>query len=486
MTSELQLQQRGQQRHQNSNSGASTCTLRRVLALKTPYNSAFLTPGHPTALAMASVSPNETGEPDAKRVRFNAPPEPNGSTEITTENDPEKATLNATDVVQLRFVSTVSDIAAEGAAGPHDNALTAPAPFLHQIVHGLKIHGWRSLTVALYVHLPSLSYWIDSAGEAADPPQEKDAAPQTDVPALITPFIKGGIVSSRTVFEAAIADTKPLPLKNRVIAYETAGKKYAVYKEAFFDHAEDGTLMKNEAFHAYHLRMASLMFIHIDGASFIDDEDPRWETFVVAEEEDDKPVSFVGYATTYPFSVLTKDEHNAMNFAHRIRISQVLVSPLHQGRGHGRKILHAIYKKAEERNALEVTVEDPSLGFRLLRDVTDLKRSYAAGILSPDVASLKEQEEEVITKLRKDLALTVGQAKRCLEVHQLRHINRDDDDQYKKYRLWVKRRLFKENYEILDNFDKEERKVKLAEIYDGLEKEYFESIMRLKGRQPSG
>lgn len=434
---------------------------------------------------MGSVSPSETGEPDAKRVRFNAP-EPNGRAEVTTENDPEKATLNATDVVQLRFVRTASDIAAGGAAGAHDDSLTAPAPFLHQIVHGLQVHGWRNLTVALYVHLPSLSYWIDSAGIAADPPQEKDTPPQTDVPALITPFIKGGLVTSRSAFEAAIADTKAPPLKNRVLAYETGGKNYAVYKEAFFEHGEDGALVKNEAFHAYHLRMASLMFIHIDGASFIDDEDPRWEVFVVAEEEGDKPASFVGYATTYPFSMLTKDESNAMTFAHRIRISQVLVSPLHQGRGHGRKILHAIYKKAKERKALEVTVEDPSLGFRLLRDVTDLKRGYAAGLLNPDVAAPKEQEEEIIARLRKELALTVGQAKRCLEVHQLRHINRDDEEQYKKYRLWVKRRLFKENYEILDNFDKEERKVKLAEIYDGLEKEYLESITRLKGRQPSG
>lgn len=443
-------------------------------------------------VAMGSVSPAEPGEPEAKRVRFNGP-DSNGAAAEVIENEPEKATLQATDVVQLRFVHTASDLGSAGAAGPHEESLTAPAPFLHQIVHGLGVLGWRKLTVALYIHLPSFSYWIDSAGEPADPPQEKDGPPQekdgppqTDVPALLTPFIKAGLATSRTSFEATIADTKPPPLKNRVMSYEVAGKKYAVYKESFFETDADGALVKNEAFHDYHLRMASLMFLHIDGASFIDDEDPRWETFVVAEEEDGKPSSFVGYATTYPFSVLSKDDNNAMTFADRIRISQVLVAPLHQGRGHGRKILHAIYTIAKERNALEVTVEDPSLGFRLLRDVTDLKRSYEVGILNSQEGYEKEREEEVVAKLRKELMLTSGQARRCLEVHQLRYIDRQEEEQYKSYRLWVKRRLFKENYEILDNFDKEERKIKLAEIYDGLEKEYSDSIMRLKGRQPSG
>lgn len=418
---------------------------------------------------MGSLSPPEPADatgPDPKRVRF-TPPSPKPS---------PKPSLPAMDVVRLHFVRTAADL-----DSPPDPAALLPAPYLHQIIPGLEVHGWRSLSVALHIHLPTFSFWIDASGAPAD---ETDT--RTDVPALLSPFIKAGLSPSREAFQAAIADPKPLPLTNRVMDYEVAGAKFAVYKETFFRKGPDGELNKNEEFLDYHLRMASLMFLYIDGASFIDDSDPRWETFVVAELSDEKPVSFVGYATTYPFSVLSKDEEGGMTFADRIRVSQVLVSPLHQGCGHGRRMLHAIYAEAKDRKAMEVTVEDPSLGFRLLRDVADLKRSYEAGILKAEERCPKAEEEAVVERLRKELMLTAGQARRCLEVHQLKYIDLENDDEYKGYRLWVKRRLFKENYEVLDSFDKEERKVKLKEIYEGLENEYKGSIVRLKGRKPSG
>lgn len=424
---------------------------------------------------MGSPSPSE---PERKRVRFSS----NGNPATTEDEKPEKTTLQATDVVQLRFIHDASQIDSAGAAGPHPPSLTVHPPFLHQIFPNSVLHGWRSLTVAVYVHFPSLTYWIDSAGEEVDHGIDDDATSVTDAPALLAPFVKGGLVASREEFEKVIEDAAAPRLTNRVAEYDKEERKFAIYKQSFFDRAEDGTMVKDDAFHDFHLRMSFLMFVYIDGASFIDDEDPRWEVFVTMEEMEGKSQCFVGYATIYQFSVLTKHGGGGMMFCDRIRISQVIISPLEQGRGHGSKLLHVIYKNAQSRNAMEVTVEDPSSGFRILRDVTDLKRAYSKNLLQPDFAMADKDEEETVSKLRKDLLLTAGQAKRCLEAHQLRFVDRQDEAQYKKYRLWVKRRLFKDNYEVLHTYDKEERKQKLSDIYEDFEKEYLTAIVRLQGK----
>lgn len=415
--------------------------------------------------------------PDRKRVRFTG-------SDPAPADVPKPDTLRATNVVELRFIQNTAEISPSGAAHSHDKSHVSSPPFLHQIIPKENVFGWSSLTVAVYVHRPSLSYWIDSSGERLEcppGPAVADVPECTDVPALLAPFVKGGLYDSRAAFEDAISEPFVSPLSNCVLRYEKNDSKFAVYKEGFVVKAENGAQVRNDTFLNFHRRMSFLMFVHIDGASFIDDEDPRWEVYVVVEEPDNAPHEFVGYATTYPFSVLRKtgEDGRAMNFADRIRISQVVVSPLQQGKGHGTKLLHAIYKDAKQRNAMEVTVEDPSRGFRILRDVTDLKRSYAAGILDSSKAFIVEQEPELLSLLRKDMLLTAAQAKRCLEVHQLKYTNREDDEKYKKYRLWVKRRLYKENYEVLDNFDKEERKVKLAEIYEDYEKEYALALSRL-------
>lgn len=422
---------------------------------------------------MGSLSPSE---PARKRVRFSG----NENSANTGDEKPEKTTLQATDVVQLRFIHSASQIDPAGAAGPHPSSLTVYPPYLHQIFPNSVVHGWCSLTVAVYVHLPSLTYWIDSAGEEANHDMDEGTA-VTDPHALLAPFVKGGLVATRAEFEKVIEDTTVSPLTNCVAEYEKDGRKFAIYKQLFFTRTDDNVTVKDEAFHDFHLRMSFLMFVHIDGASFIDDEDPRWEVFVTMEEREGKSKVFVGYATIYNFSVMAMGE-NGMAFHDRVRISQVIISPLEQGRGHGSKILHAVYSNAQARNAIEVTVEDPSSGFRVLRDVTDLKRAYSKGILQPDVAVPDEDGEPIVAKMRKDLLLTTGQAKRCLEVHQLRFVDREDATQYKKYRLWVKRRLFKDNYEVLHVFEKEERKQKLGDIYEDFEKEYLTDVVRLQGK----
>lgn len=456
--------------------------------------------------------------------------------ETMTENTP----LQAKDVVQLRFVNSKSDVSARGASGLHPADLTYVPTYLHQIIPNEQIHGYKSARVAVYVHLGSLTYWVDSSLDAIDddlPDENLDdddddaAAEVTDVEALITPFIKGGLTTSRPAFISAIHNApETLPVSHLVKRYRIGDDTYGVYKHRLFtpdtattntnstsgDEREGsagkygfGPLVKQERFHEFHRRMAFLMFIQIDGASFIDDEDPRWEVFVVAKLTNDDlklPISFVGYATTYPFAVMhrprsstksirainsstdpslpsppppSSDPASLVTFVDRIRISQVAILPLHQRQGHGAHLVNAIYEDAHSRGAIEITVEDPSRGFRMLRDAIDLQFAYRENLIPPMEPICLDEEDEMKRVMHERILVTPGQARRCLEVHQLRFIDREKDEAaHKKYRLWVKRRLYHEYEDVLEKADAEERKEKLAQLYEDTENEYIASAQR--------
>lgn len=425
----------------------------------------------------------EPSEPARKRVRFNA----EGKSEMDGVADaPKRPALLAKDVVQLRFVNSKADVGARGASGDHASDLTFQPSYLHQIIPNETVHGYEQATVAVYVHLGSLTYWIDSVekvfadDDANNSGSDEEAMEMTDVEGLLTPFIKAGLTSTRTQFLSAVQSQPHMPVAHRISKYKHANEWFAIYKERLFVmDKKTGGMVKNEAFHDFHRRMSFLMFVHVEGASFIDDDDPRWEIFVVVKLEEDEPVSFVGYATTYPFAVMQRTEDCNVTFVDRIRISQVAIVPSEWRKGHGGRLIHAIYEDAHSRNAMEVTVEDPNRSFRVLRDISDLTWAYRTGVLPPHSAISYDDEVNLKRELHSKVLITLVQARRCLEVHQLRFVDRNDEHVYKPYRLWVKRRLFTDFVDALERFEAAERKEKLSQLYEETENEYLTSARRV-------
>lgn len=437
---------------------------------------------------------DEAEEPDVKRARLD---EQASESSRSLDAEVKRPTLPAREVVELRFVRNEADIDKHGAGGTHSKILQGRPSYLHQIIPNELVHGWRQASVAIYIHLKSLTHWIDSYLDPYPPRSSvPEDPPPTDVQALLTPFIKGGLVQTRDQFLAAVAEPFQVPLSNRVAKYSVGSTFFAVYKEKLFETNESGVLVKREAFHDFHRRMAFCMFISIDGASFIDDEDPRWEIFVTVQLENDIPSSFVGYATIYPFAAMTREKRDGasivsnesqkgeprwqVSFVDRIRISQVSILPVFQRCGHGGHLLDAIYEDGHTRRAMEITVEDPSKAFRVVRDVTDLQWAYRHDVLPMKKPVMSECESVTLSTLHSKLLFTIGQARRCLEIHQLRFVNRENEPEYKKYRLWVKRRLMKDNYEEMTQFEPDERKEKLAQLYEDYESEYLVSVRRIE------
>merc|ERR1712000_97478 len=106
--------------------------------------------------------------------------------------------------------------------------------------------------------------------------------------------------------------------------------------------------------------MQMFVLLEIDGGTFIDSEDPRWEIYLLYEnvnpsDTDQKNLHIIGYCTAYRFW--------AFPSSFRLRISQFLLFPPYQKKGHGRKLLQVIYDHAITRGAKDIPVEDPAPEF---------------------------------------------------------------------------------------------------------------------------
>ena len=307
----------------------------------------------------------------------------------------------------------------------------------------------------------------------------------TDVIGRINRFRTAGLLNSFQELEQDLTENLKLPVSKETLVTSYTSKKAG--KEPFRIYRE--RLSTNSELQQFHKSLQFLMFLHIDGASYIDDQDPRWELFLIFGPQNE----FIAYATVYPF--LTAAGGNLKEgFRERIRISQVFVLPPYQGQGHGRHLLQAIYNNAKERNALEITVEDPSEDFRRLRDGLDLALCYKEGILMDDRTRIAADaiSEKAIAQMRQKLLLTAAQARRIMEIHCCRAVPwtsaelLEEDyealDLQKRFRLMVKRRLFRDYEEVLSIYDREEKKEKLADIYSDYETAYRQVAERFNAR----
>jgi histone acetyltransferase 1 len=70
------------------------------------------------------------------------------------------------------------------------------------------------------------------------------------------------------------------------------------------------------------------------------------------------------------------------------------------------------------------------------------------------------------------LKITQKQVQRCYEILKLRFIDRTNEEEYKKYRLEVKKRLYKLNLEEMEGMGPDRRKALLETEYQELEANY--------------
>ncbi|XP_043255255.1 histone acetyltransferase type B catalytic subunit isoform X2 [Colletes gigas] len=266
---------------------------------------------------------------------------------------------------------------------------------------------------------------------------------------------------------------------------EGCTRKFEVYKAD----------MTYKGFKEYHQRLQTFILWYIDAANYIDIDDDRWHYFNMFEKYHtaDGTVRYatIGYATVY--------QYYAYPHHTRPRIAQVLILPPFQNMGLGAHLLHAIYREYMGRNQVkDITVEDPSVTFQRLRDYVDAVNCNTLARFSREYL-LQGFNKSMATEAKEKFKINKKQARRIYEILRLRATDLGNEQEYREYRLDVKRRLnipyrreqndLKKLECALQNIDKrsnitlptlEQRMQTLEKEYRSLEEEYKKVIKRLE------
>jgi len=198
----------------------------------------------------------------------------------------------------------------------------------------------------------------------------------------------------------------------------------------------------------------------------------------------------MGYSSLYPFYCFPEKI--------RLRLSQFVILPPYQRQGHGSALYNAIYQRVlSQEHVSELSVEDPAEAFEDLRDRNDLKMllslkpfmeegfganrpstggaagpirrtksSSGAGKMGPPVNKVW------VEKWRVQLKIAGRQFHRLVEMLQLLNLDPLDARAFKAFRLQVKERLYRFNYELLVQLEKQERLDKLEETFQNVVEGY--------------
>jgi len=253
---------------------------------------------------------------------------------------------------------------------------------------------------------------------------------------------------------------------------------------------------ETEGFKEYHRRMQLFILLYIEGGSYIKEEEETWEFVVLFEKRirrtDPSIVTyhFAGYSSLYPFYCFPEKV--------RLRLSQFVIVPPYQHAGHGSALYTAIYQYVlAQPKIAELTVEDPAEAFEDLRDRNDLRmllgiekfvaegfgegaegHSVGGGVVRRGKGKKGKGkmgppvEKGWAEMWRVQLKIAARQFHRLVEMLQLKSLDEMETLAMKAYRLQVKERLYRFNFEVLMQLEKDERQQKLEETFQNVYQDY--------------
>ncbi|WWC60146.1 histone acetyltransferase type B catalytic subunit [Kwoniella dejecticola CBS 10117] len=362
-----------------------------------------------------------------------------------------------------------------------------------------KIFGYKGLDIQLKFASGSLRQYLSINYDAKI---TSTATPADEIEGQLYKFIPPDYTKSELDFKRIVerdAETFK-PLGEKIGSYvrssapakgKSKGKGKAKGKEVQVD--GNGEIKEDEGavvfemykstwstpgFREYHRRMQLFILLFIEGGSYVQEDEDSWE-FITLFERRKRPNSdiftyhFVGYTSVYPFWCYPDQV--------RLRLSQFVILPPYQNQGHGSKLYSTLFASMLSRpEVAELTVEDPAEAFEDLRDRNDLRFLVKEGIPSDPQFNVGIGEEkrsinsrgEWEDSIRKKYKIAKRQFDRLLEMLLLRDLNQLNEEQVKRYRLHVKARLFRFNYEMLSQMTPQERKDALAKTYESVVEDY--------------
>lgn len=314
------------------------------------------------------------------------------------------------------------------------------------------------------------------------------------------------------------------PPGRQIASYETNGERYELWHGKFDD----------EAMREYHQRLRVFMVLLVDGARYLDDEDDKWDVFVLFRVSKlDGVYCFAGFFTCYPFfswkgsgdgklrkkldaermaaaaeaeglvdrlerttsqgitvhvspsveevvqSIVTHGYASQSSklpwYQRRFRIGQFLILPPFQRKGHGFRVMELLYEFAATQYAplRDISVEDPSPDFVALRDCTDLAIVMQAGLVSPMQAVNDAAIEAHLTSKH----ICKQQIERILDILHWAEATHQGQQAMQNLEDLIKKKLYKRHAADIPDNDENEKNETIQQLWIQ-ERDAFENILR--------
>ncbi|OAX41608.1 acyl-CoA N-acyltransferase [Rhizopogon vinicolor AM-OR11-026] len=377
-----------------------------------------------------------------------------------------------------------------------------------------KIYGYQDLVIDLRFASGSLAQYLSvryaeklDASTTVDNVEGilKEFIPpdyDTDEEAFLS-RVEEDAASFRPIGKLIHSYTRPAPSTSESTSATSEAVEFEVYHVI--------ATWKDPGFREYHRRMQLFILLYIEAGSYINEDDDAWEFSVLSRKRQSgtETYHFIGYSSLYNFYCFPEKL--------RMRLSQFVIIPPYQRHGHGSELYHAIYNYVLSRPSLsELTVEDPAEAFEDLRDRNDLKmllaneqfmqESFGGEMVSHSGGKVRKPKSRAratpmgassgtvkgkgkmgppvdkawAEKWRTELKIAGRQFQRLVEMLILMHLDPADIRAARAYRLQVKERLYRFNFEILAQLEKLERLEKLEETFQSLREDYLRILAMIK------
>ena len=349
---------------------------------------------------------------------------------------------DANECISFKYIFDHSDLK-ESSSNDEEN--TNPNVFKPEYTHQIfgdeeSIFGYKNLKVNYFLTPGLLDAYIGLSYKEKITPKRFDGIEPDDVYGAFEEFgCSPGYTKDLKVFSEKLSqDAQFRPFGTKIWEYTKPKVNNYIYEIYKIDSSSSDH--QSENFINYLLRVQTMLAYYIETFSFLDYEDTQWTHFLLYEKRKIDSTNEYRYVTIGYLSVYN---YYAFPDKKRSRISQILIFPNYQHMGHGAELVEAIYRDAcQNENIADVTAEDPSPEFIKLRDFVTTKMCLQLDSFKDKAGLKKNFSTQMAQEAFKKFKLPKLQSRRCYEILRLAATNQTQQDEWREYRLDIKKRFY--------------------------------------------
>ncbi|XP_053658974.1 histone acetyltransferase type B catalytic subunit [Anopheles marshallii] len=345
----------------------------------------------------------------------------------------------ALDCTRFRLVRDEADV-------ENEELVFAPE-MAHQIFgESESIFGYRDLKIEIMASAGPLDLYFDISYTKKVEELHTEGLKADDVEKSLADMVENGsyytnLDEFKRIHASKTPAFRPLGTKVDEFTYPLDGRDTGTRTfEVYVSSAENAEYMK------FHTRLEMFSFWYIDGFSRVE-IDPLWLFFTVYERygadnnnesatDDSANVRYatVGYVSVYQYYSYPKNV--------RPRVSQILILPPFQKLGIATRLIkHTTYEYFRKKeNITDITFEEPIEAIQHIRSVVDAIRCKELPAFAPDKL-LAGFSKDMLHQARETYLINPKQCRVVYEILRLGVTDTDNAEQYRAYRIEVKKRL---------------------------------------------